>query len=139
MTFLSKIVNKISYHIARRVGEQGARCSASDQAGNEKFATGRKHIQLRNKIIIGTWNVRKLKEKGKLSCVRNEIIRCGLQILGIYETNWNGSGSFKTTDKQLAIYSGKEDNYSHGVAVILGKEASNSLIGYSPIADRILS
>ena len=38
----------------------------------------------------------------------------------------------------MVIYSGKEDNYSHGVAVILGKEASDSLIGYSPITDRIL-
>ena len=120
------------------MGQQGARCSVGDQACNEKYTTGRKHIQLRNEITIGTWNVRKLKEKGKLSCVCNEMSRCGLQILGISETNWNGSGNFKTNDKQMVIYSGKEEKYSHGVAVILGKEASNSLIGYSPITDRIL-
>ena len=130
--------NKVPYHIARRVGQQGARCSVGDQACNEKCTTGRKHIQLRNEITIGTWNLRKLKEKGKLSCVCIEMSRCGLQILGISETNWNGSGNFKTNDKQMVIYSGKEDNYSHGVAIILGKEASNSLIGYSPITDRIL-
>ena len=47
------------------------------------------------------------------------------------ETNWSGSRSFKTNDKQMVIYSGKEDNYSNGVAVILGKEASNSLLSYS--------
>ena len=38
----------------------------------------------------------------------------------------------------MVIYSGKEENYSYGVAVILGKEASDSLIGYSPITDRTL-
>ena len=64
--------------------------------------------------------------------------RCGLQILGISERNCNGSEIFKTNDKQMAIYSGKEDNYSNGVAVILGKEVSDSPIGYSPITDRIL-
>ena len=58
--------------------------------------------------------------------------------LGISETNWNGSGSFKTNHKQMVIYSGKEDNHSHRVAVIMGKKASDSLIGYSPITDRIL-
>ena len=50
------------------------------------------------------------------------MIRCGLQILGISETNWNGSGNFIANDKQMVIYSGKEENYSHGVAVILGKK-----------------
>ena len=87
--------SKVPYHIARRVGQQGTRCSVGDQVCNEKYDTGRKHIQLRNEITIGTWNVRKLKEKGKLSCVCNEMSRCGLQILGISETNWNGSGNSK--------------------------------------------
>ena len=128
----------VPYHSVRRVGQQGARCSVGDQACNEKYATGRKYIQLRNKITIGTWNVRKLKEKDIISCVCNAMSRCGLQILGASETKWNGSGSFKTNEKQMAIYSGKEENYSYGVAVILGKEASDSLIGYSPITDRTL-
>ncbi|XP_042885955.1 craniofacial development protein 2-like [Penaeus japonicus] len=132
--------NENSYHIARRVGHQGARCSVGDQADNDKHATGttRKHLQLRNKIIIGTWNVRKLKEKGKLNTVCNEINNYGLQILGLAETNWNGLGSFRTDVNHHVIFSGKEDGYSHGVAVILGKEASKALIGYSPISDRIL-
>ncbi|XP_042864337.1 uncharacterized protein LOC122248391 [Penaeus japonicus] len=75
--------NENSYHIARRVGHQGARCS-------------------------------------------------------VVETNWNGLGSFRTDGNHHVIFSGKEDGYSHGVAVILGKEASKALIGYSPISDRNL-
>ena len=38
----------------------------------------------------------------------------------------------------MVIFSGKEGNYSHGVAVILGRGSSEVLIGYSPISDRIL-
>ena len=37
----------------------------------------------------------------------------------------------------MVIYYGKEEKYSNGVAAILGKEASNSLIGYIPITDRV--
>ena len=93
---------------------------------------------MRNKINIGTWNVRKLKEKGKLNTVCNEMNNYGLQILGLAETNWNGLGSFRTDGNHHVIFSGKEDGYSHGVAVILGKETSKALIGYSPISDGIL-
>jgi len=81
------------YHIARRVGHQGARCTVGNQAVNEKLAPGRrrKNLQLRNTLKIGTWNVRKMKERGKLNTVCAEIQRYDLQILGIAETNWNVS------------------------------------------------
>ena len=130
--------NGNSYHIVRRVGQQGARCSVGDQVDNEKYATGRKHLQLRNKVSIGTWNVRKFKELGKLNSICNEMSRLGLQILGISETNCNGKGSFKTGENQMVIFSGKEDSYSHGVAVVLDKDSSRTLIEYSPVSDRIL-
>ena len=62
-----------------------------------------------------------------------------LQILAISETNWNGHGSFKTDNNKTVLFSGKEEGeYSHGVAVIFEKEISKSLIGYSPINDRII-
>ena len=91
-------INRSSYHIARRVGQQGARCSVGDQADNDKQVTGRtrKYLQLRNNFNIGTWNVRKLKELGKLNIICNVMSNYKMQILGISETNWNGSGSFKT-------------------------------------------
>ena len=38
----------------------------------------------------------------------------------------------------MVIFSGKDDSYSHGVAVILDKDSSRTLIGYSPVSDRIL-
>ena len=132
------------YHIARCVGQQGVCCSAGDQADNEKYATGREEggerrsIHLRKTLKIGTWNVRKLKERGKLNTVCNEMDRYDLQFLGIAETNWNGQGSFKTCTNHTVLFSGSEEGYSHGVVVILTRESSNALIGYSPISDRII-
>lgn len=133
---------KSSCHIARRVDYQGARPSVVDQAEVGKRDTGkhplRNNIQLRNKFKIGTWNVRKMKEYGKLNTVCNEMKRCNIQLLGISETNWNGQGSFRAQGSELVLFSGNEENYSHGVAIILTKEAQNALIGYSPVNDRII-
>lgn len=36
------------------------------------------------------------------------------------------------------LFSVKDDGYSHGVAMILSKNAKKSLLGYSPITDRIM-
>ena len=58
---------------------------------------------------------------------------------GMTISNWNGHGSFKTDSNKIVLFSGKEEGeYSHGVAVILEKEISKSLIEYSPINDRII-
>ena len=84
---------------------------------------------MRNKIRIATWNVRKLKELGKLNTVCREMNRSNIQILGIAETNWNNSGSFKSHDSCRVIFSGRETGYSNGVAMILKKETANALIG----------
>ena len=35
------------------------------------------------------------------------------------------------------LFSGVEETYSHGVAIVLNKETQYALIGYSPINDRI--
>ena len=127
----------ISCHIGRRVDHQGPRCPVGNQAGNEKYVTGK---QLRSKFRIGTWNVRKLKELGKLNTICREMDRNNIEILGVSETNWSNNGSFKTQDNKLVIFSGKDEGsgYSHGVAVIVSKETSRALLGYSPISDRVL-
>ena len=50
------------------------------------------------------------------------------------------SGSFNSQDKKLVIFFGKDDGngYSQRVAVIVSKETSRALLGYSPISDRVL-
>ena len=64
--------------------------------------------------------------------------RYDLKLLGICETNWNGKGSFTTSTHHSVLFSGNEEGYSHRVAVILSKDTKKTLIGYSPVNDRIL-
>ena len=134
--------DQISYRLIRHAGKQGMRCSVMHQADNEKCATGgpqkTQQLNLRTNLKIGTWNVRKLKELGKLHTICYEMERNNINLLGISETNWNGNGSFQTDNNHRVIFSGKEEGYSHGVAMILPKESANALLGYTPISDRIL-
>eukprot|EP00795_Rhopilema_esculentum_P016161 gene16161-7525_t len=79
--------NKTSYRVVRRAGHQGTRYPAGDQAGHDKYATGKQSHNMRNQLCIGTWNVRKMKELGKLDTICREMSRSKIQILGIAETN----------------------------------------------------
>ena len=107
---------------------------------NEKWTTGNIHavpiVNLRSDRRIGMWNVRKLKQAGKLGTICRELDRRKIHILDISETNWNDSGSFTTAENKLT-YLGNTSGYYKGVAVILIKEITGFLIGYTPVSDRI--
>ena len=81
-----------------------------------------------------------MKELAKLNTVCSEMDQNNMEILGIYETNYTNKGSFRTHDNQLIIFAGKDerDGYSHGVVTMSSKEKSTSLLGYSPISDRLI-
>ena len=90
----------------------------------------------RNKIKVGTWNVRTLYQAGKLDNVIQEMGRLYVNILGLCETRWTNSGSMQIDDYKI-IYSGG-DKHEKGVRIILYKERSKSLMGYWAISDRVL-
>ena len=52
--------------------------------GNKKFRV----------IRTGTWNVRTMMQKGKLINVKREMERLNIDILGLCETRWKGTGQF---------------------------------------------
>jgi len=91
-------------------------------------------VSLRNVTrSIGTWNVRTLYQVGKLTDVIREMNRCSIQMLGIAETHWTGSGHFSTTEGELILYSGGE-NHSAGVGVILTREVAYCMMSYKAIS-----
>ena len=90
----------------------------------------------RNKIKVGTWNVRTLYQAGKLENVIQEMRRLDINIFGLCETRWTNSGSMQIDDYKI-IYSGG-DKHEKGVGIILDKERSKSLMGYWAISDRVL-
>ena len=89
-------------------------------------------------LRVGAWNVRTMFETSKTAQVISEMKRYHLDILGISECRWTGSGRLTTSDGSLILYSGHEDTHSHGVAIILSREKAKTLIEWEPISERIL-
>ena len=129
--------NDISSNIGCRVDHKGPCCSVGNQADNDKYVTRK---QLRSKFKVGSWKVRKLKELGKLITICHEMHRNTIIILGVSATNWSKSGSFKTPNNKLVIFSRKDEGsgYSQGVSVIASKESRRALLSNSPTSDREL-
>ena len=87
---------------------------------------------------IGTWNVRTLFQAGKTAQLLREFDAYRMDILGISEMRWTGSGRF-VSDGKLVIYSGNDSSHIRGVGIIFSRRASAALIGWKPISDRIVS
>ena len=86
---------------------------------------------------FGTWNVRTLRELGKLALLLKEMERLKLDVFGLCETRWSGEGHFASGDK-LVISSGSPDVGYGGVAVVLSAAVKNSLLSYTPVSNRLL-
>ncbi|CAF1998081.1 unnamed protein product [Rotaria magnacalcarata] len=86
---------------------------------------------------IGTWNVRTMNQ-GKLDVVKGEMSGINIDILGISELKWTGMGHFISDDYHI-FYCRQENHRRNGVAIIVNKRLSNSVLGYNPKNDRIIS
>ena len=82
--------------------------------------------------------MRTLLDDGKLYLLARELTTQNINITGICEHRWAGSGHFGCED-HLVIYSGAEQSGQSGVAVILDKEAKKAFISYDVVSDRILT
>ena len=95
-------------------------------------------IEPKAKIRMGAWNVRTMYDTSKTAQVIREMKRYGLDILGISECRWNGSGRRVTNDGSVILYSGHRDAHIRGVALIISKEKANTLLEWEPISDRVI-
>lgn len=89
-------------------------------------------------VRLGTWNVRTMYETSKLAQVTSEMERYRLDILGISECRWTGSGRRSTSNGSVVLYSGHEDKHIHGVALIVSKEKAKTLVEWEPVSDRMI-
>ena len=91
---------------------------------------------------IGTWNVRTMYETGKTHQVAREMERYRIELLGISECRWNGSGHTTLSCGTEIIYSGHiDENHDHteGVAIMMTPRTAHALIQWEPVSSRILS
>ena len=88
-----------------------AQCSIVDVSGGEN-----KVQCCKEQYCIGTWNVRSTNQ-GKFHVVRQEIAKVNIDILGISELKWMGTGKFNS-DYHYIYYYGQESLTRIGVAFI---------------------
>lgn len=127
----------------RHIGEEpdaGESTTQADEGRTPDCAGMRKNRNkwLKRKHKLGTWNVRSMTA-GKLNTIIKEAVTNGVDILGLVEHRWAGSGHFTTDCGGRMVYSGREKAGQGGVAIYLSRTAARGLIGYKPVNDRIIT
>ena len=73
----------------------------------------------KEQYCIGTWNVRSMNQ-GKLEVVKQEMARVNVDILGISELKWTGTGEFNSDDHY--IYCCRQESFRRNeVAIMVNK------------------
>jgi hypothetical protein len=68
--------------------------------------------------------------------------RYKLDMLGVCEVRWNGTGQIITTNCKMSVYSGilhEEDPHVRKVGIIFNKENKNALLEWNPVSERIIT
>ena len=78
----------------------------------------------KEQYCIGTWNVRSINQ-GKLGVIKQKMARVNVDILGISELRWTGTGEFNSADHYVN-YCGQESLRRNGVAIIVNKNLKYS-------------
>ena len=71
----------------------------------------------KEQFCIGTWSVRSMNQ-GMLEMIKQEMARGNIDILGINELKWIGTGKFNS-DNHYIYYCGQESLRRNGVAFIV--------------------
>lgn len=88
---------------------------------------------------VGFWNVRTLFQAGRLAQAVHEMNSYDLCMLGVSEARWTGTGKQRMSSGETIIWSGRQDgNHQEGVALIISKKHTNSLLQWKPINERLL-
>ena len=75
---------------------------------------------------------------GKLEMVKQEVARVNIDILGISEIKWTGTGKFNSDDHYI-YYCGQESLRRNGAAIIVNKRVRNAILGCNLKNNRMIS
>ena len=91
----------------------------------------------KEQYCIGTWNVRSMNQ-GTLEVVKQEMARVNVDILGISELKWTGTGEFNSHDHYI-YYCRQESLRRNGVAIMVTQRVQNAVLGCNLKNDRMIS
>ena len=70
------------------------------------YREGKRRMEEKHEIRVGTWNVRMMNATGKLENVKEEMQRNRLSIMGVSEVRWKDGGDF-VSDGYRVTYAGR--------------------------------
>ena len=76
--------------------------------------------------------------QGKLEVVKQEMARVTVDILGISELKWTGTGKFNSDDHYI-YYCRQESLRRNGVAIMVNKRVQNAVLGCNLKINRMIS
>jgi hypothetical protein len=86
---------------------------------------------------FGTWNVRTILQAGNMNTIAEEVEIYKMEAAALQEIPWKGKGAIREP-KCTIYYSGNEDKQDNrGVGFIVSKKVNRSVLGFSPICERI--
>ena len=78
-------------------------------------------------------------ECGKAAQVTNEMKQNRVDILGVSERRWTGSGRVVLADGTTILFSGRQNGQHHGdVALMLNRLSAKALLERKPVSERIV-
>ncbi len=104
-----------------------------------KSALTRKLLNSRQKLKLGTWNVRTLNTPGKLETLEQEMKRYKINIMGLAETKKKGEEGHYYSDEGSMIIHGKNVKRENGVGFIVDGTTSKSVMGYESMSNRVMA
>ena len=97
-----------------------------------------KRVRLQNKDMqFGTWNVRTLLQAGNMNIRAEEAERYKMDLVALQEIRLRGRGSIRKSKFTLHYSRDDVKQGYQGAGFIVSKKVSRSVLGLSPICDRI--
>lgn len=119
--------------------ERVLRISPSSTSKNKHGQPTHGKIKVFNNIVrIATWNVQSLYMLGKLANVEVEMSRLNIDILGISEARWPGSGKLKTSKGHIYYSGGNDPKHQYGTAVLVTNDIDKAVTDFVPVCDRVM-
>ena len=100
------------------------------------YGEGKRRMEEKHEITVGTWNVRTMNAMGKLENVKEEMRRYRLSIMGVSEVRWKDGGDF-VSDGYRVMYAGGP-TCQRGVAVIAEAKVAERVTEIDRFGDRIM-
>jgi len=116
--------------------------NVTKNSANETGPPSWKRLTMRSKEMntimrFGTWNVCTHLQVGNMNAIAEEAERYKMVAVALQEIHWKGKGTSRKS-KFTMYYSGNEDRQGNrGVGFIVSKKVNKSVLGFSPICERI--